>query len=357
MCRDPALIQAAVTTSRRCSRTGAHNDLRGDRRADVGRHRSITGREGSEVLQSNALPAAAELAGSVQDKCFDQCSPFVGNLGGPVAQRRRCRDHVNRAAEAAARQDAGPGGLCANGYQHHRGQMVLLREPAGEPASPRVLAGFGSKQMSFTPGTAGGHGPPYPCRPCETARIGARCSRASCSATGRRLPGPASITIAPTQAGIPSVGHTKSRAVAKPNTTAKASAATDARRQPRKDLWRVSAALRLAVYLSAPARSSNLHLNLQRLIQPGARCTPISGFPGIGSLVRCADAEAPCWGTGCPAQRRSRSRFLHMQITEDRRPGSLSPVAPLRQRGAGRAGPAATWRQPAVATGLPTQGR
>ena len=38
-------------------------------------------------------------------------------------------------------------------------------------ASPWVVAGFGSKQMSFTPGTGDGHGPPYPWFPRERAFV------------------------------------------------------------------------------------------------------------------------------------------------------------------------------------------
>ena len=105
-------------------------------------------------------------------------------------------------------------------------------------ASPRVLPGFGSKQMTFVSDVFGGHGPPYPIQPCETTSTGARCCLASCRATPTVSPSPASITIASTCVGAPSAGHTNSRAVARQNATIRASTTINVRRPGRKDLRR-----------------------------------------------------------------------------------------------------------------------
>jgi hypothetical protein len=111
-----------------------------------------------------------------------------------------------------------------------RQPYFLARRPTNS-ASPRVLAGLGSKHISLTAGTGGGHGPPYPSLPLETTRTFALCSRARRTAAVSRGPGPASMTIAFTCDGIPVAGQIKSRAVSAQNRTTTSMAALNTRRR------------------------------------------------------------------------------------------------------------------------------
>jgi hypothetical protein len=94
-------------------------------------------------------------------------------------------------------------------------------------ASPRVVAGFGSKQIIRTLGIFGAQTLPWPQNGelCEITRTGARCIQASFRAVSRRSPGPLNITRASTRAGIPCAGQTNKRAVATLKATRNSTAA------------------------------------------------------------------------------------------------------------------------------------
>jgi len=109
-------------------------------------------------------------------------------------------------------------------------QWYLLASCPTNSASPRVLAGLGSKHISLTPGTGRGHGPPYPSWPLDTTSTFALCSRASWTAAASRGPGPASTTRAFTCDGMPLTGKINSRAVSAQNRTASAAAPNAHRR-------------------------------------------------------------------------------------------------------------------------------
>src|SRR5215831_16822215 len=99
------------------------------------------------------------------------------------------------------------------------------RRPAYS-ASPCVVAGLGEKQITLTPGMRGAQPPPLAQygEPREITTTGARCAQARPREVGRRLPGPLSITMASTRAGIPRSGHTNRRAVATANTATRTAA-------------------------------------------------------------------------------------------------------------------------------------
>jgi len=92
------------------------------------------------------------------------------------------------------------------------------RRPANS-ASPRVVSGSGSKQITLTLGIFGAQTLPWPqyFEPREITTTGARCAHASPSTVSRRSPDPFIITIASTRNGIPCCGQTNNRAVAMPN--------------------------------------------------------------------------------------------------------------------------------------------
>ncbi len=101
------------------------------------------------------------------------------------------------------------------------------------------MAGSGLKQITLTPGILAAQ-PLTPWLeygvPREITSIGARCARASRSATARRSPGPSSITMASTLAGMPCCGQTNKRAVATPSPVSKTSKTemTCRQRRPRR---------------------------------------------------------------------------------------------------------------------------
>ena len=120
--------------------------------------------------------------------------------------------------------------------------MVLLREPTNELGFSPGISRVRVKANEFHARRHRRARAPVPVLALRDNQDGARCSRASCSATGKRLPGPASITIALTRAGIPCAGHTNSLAVIKPSATTSAIAAPNTFRLPGERLRRVSAA-------------------------------------------------------------------------------------------------------------------
>ena len=93
-------------------------------------------------------------------------------------------------------------------------RYCFARRPANS-ASPRVVAGLGSKQVTLTLGILGAQTLPRPQygEPREITTLGARCAHARLRAVSGRWPDPFSMTIASTREGMPCCGQTNKHAV------------------------------------------------------------------------------------------------------------------------------------------------